>query len=364
MATPDERLLRLLQGIVLDIFRTVGETDWSKERQERVAKERIVELLKRFDVAVDEIIPEVIAQEYFGGVDAASNLLADEAIDVSTETALGTGGKIAEEFRKPVYLDSFKQVLEDTFLDLKAATRTAEMSAITTIEKTVSNVKDEISKGLIQGNNRKTIQAAVAKAFREDGMTAFITSDGKSLPLDFYAMTVTRTKMREAGVQGSAARYEDNGQDLVKVEGNGDSCAVCARYRGMIYSLRGETGGYPVAGEGDARLPTYHPNCRCTLSPYVISRKSEQEIEEGKKRNAEFDPNDDRRTKAQKAQYEKEQKARKKAREELKQFMRFNAALGADNFKSLGSFRKAKRENSPKFQELQSAYRSAMAKQV
>lgn len=359
MAMPDDELLRLLRGIVEDIHYKVGQTDWTKAAKAKAAKNQITLLLRRFDVAVDDLVPEMIAKEYFKGVQEASKLLVDEAIDVSAGAALGTGGKIAEEFRKPIYLDSLQKVLEETFLDLKAAIRTAELSAMTTIDSTIAKVKDEIAKGTITGNNRKVMQANVAKAFRDDGMTAFITKDGRSLPLDVYSGMVTRYKTREAGVSAASARFLDNGQDLVQVIEAGDCCAVCSPYKDMIFSLTGETPGYPVAGPDD--LPPYHPGCFGSTTVYVASRKTPEEIEKGKQIVNDFDPDKDKRTPAQKKEYEKIQKLRRAANNEKKQFMRFNAALGADNYKTLGAFRTAKRNNTPKFQELQSAYRSAMA---
>lgn len=359
MAMPDDELLELLQGILTDIYEKVGATDWTKERQQRVVKAQIVELLRRFDVAVDELVPRMITEEYFKGVESAGAALVKEGVLSSSAAAIDASGRITKEFRKPIYLDPLQTILEDTFLDLKAAIRTAEMSSITTIDSTIKKVKDEIAKGTISGNSRKVMQASVAKAFREDGMTAFITKDGKSLPLDFYAMTVTRTKTRVAGVEAASKRYEDNGQDLVQIVGAGDSCDICSRYQGMVFSLNGNTPGFPVAGPRD--LPPYHPNCFDSTTVYVLSRKEQSEIDRVKQRNSEFDPNVDRRSKREREEYERTQKKRRQANEEKKQFMRFNAALGADNFKTLGAFRKAKRENSPKFQELQSAYRSAMA---
>lgn len=358
MAMPDDELLELLRGILTDIYEKVGATDWTKERQQRIVKAQIVELLRRFDVAVDELVPQMITEEYFKGVESAGAALVKEGVLSSSAAAIDASGRITKEFRKPIYLDSLQTILEDTFLDLKAAIRTAELSSITTIDSTIKKVKSEIAKGTITGNSRKVMQANVAKAFREDGMTAFITKDGKSLPLDFYAMTVTRTKTRTAGVEAASKRYEDNGQDLVQIIEASDSCDICSRYKDMVFSLNGNTPGFPVAGPND--LPPYHPSCYGTTTVFVLSRKQQSEIEAVKRRNDQFDPNTDRRTKKQKEEYEKTQRKRRQANEEKKMFMRYNATLGADNFKSLGAFRKAKRENSPRFQELQSQYRSLM----
>lgn len=40
----------------------------------------------------------------------------------------------------------------------------------------------------------KQITQRVGEKFGKRGMAAFVTKDGKHLPVDFYAKTVTRTK--------------------------------------------------------------------------------------------------------------------------------------------------------------------------
>lgn len=359
---PDEQLLKILQGIIEDIHKKVDATDWTKEKRAKKVKREIQDLLRRFDVAVDELVPDMIAKEYFKGIEQASKLLVNEDIDTTTGKVLGANGRIKPEFRKPIYLDALEEILDDTFIDLKAARRTAERSALATIDEVVGKVKDEIAKGLVSGNTRKVMQQNVADAFRDGGLTAFITSDNRKLPLDFYAMTVTRTKTREAGVQAASKRYIDNGMDLVKIMENSDSCDICSRYKDMVFSLTGDTTGFPVAGPGD--LPPYHPNCYGTTAPYNIKRKTVEEVDKVNARNAAFDPEGDRRSKRGRAEYEKTQRLRREARDELKQFQKWNALVRAENYKTLGAFRTAKRSNSPRFQELQSLVRSAARNKV
>lgn len=360
----EDQLILYIQSIIEDIAASIQAKDLTKEEEVVKLKAEIQTYLRRFDVAVEDIVPEMIANEYFGSIDEATRLLVDEGVDVATGAALGADGVIAEQFRQPVYLDGLTPILESSFSDLRAARRTAEMSALTTVDDTIADVKGRIAKGQILGQPRKIIEQQVMEAFRKGGLTSFITEPDvngvrRKLPLDFYAMTVTRTKMRDAGVTGAVTRYEEAGMDLVKIYERHDTCEICGRFRNMVVSLRGETPGFPVVGENGVRLPPMHANCRGSIVPVNLKRKTPEEIDEMKKRNAEYDPNKDARTERQRKGYASEQKKRIAANAEKKQFIAWNETLGADNYKTLGAFRRAKKANTPKFQELQSNYRSA-----
>lgn len=356
----EEQLLEYLQEIIADIAERISEKDLAEEEEQAALAEEIGMLLEAFSIAIEEVIPQMIIEKYFGGVDEATSLLIAAGVNVAPAAALTSAGLVARNFQTPIHMDAVEELLDDTLMDLRAAIRTAEASVITTINDTIKQVKGDITKGTIVGDARKVIQAKVAKSFAEGGLTAFITVDNRELPLDFYAMTVTRTKMRDAAVKGSTNRYTDSGQDLIKIVGNSDQCGVCAKYRNLVVSLTGNTPGYPKVGDNGIQLPPFHPNDRCNIQPFVARFKSDEELAEAKQRNDAYKPDNDPRTPAQKRAYEKEQAARRPANAEKKQFMRWQSVLGAATPKTLGAFRRMKRSNSPKFQELQSNYRSLM----
>lgn len=356
----EEQLLEYLQEIIGTIVESIEEKDLSEEEEQAALIEEITSLLETFGVAIEEVIPRIIIEKYFGGIDEATSLLIAAGVNIAPATALTSAGLVARNFQTPIHMEAVEELLDDTLMDLRAAIRTAEASAITTINETIKQVKGDITKGTIVGDARKIIQVKVAKSFAEGGLTSFTTVDNKQLPLDFYAMTVTRTKMRDAAVKGSTNRYTDSGQDLVKIVGNGDSCGVCAKYRNLVVSLTGNTPGYPKVGDNGIQLPPFHPNDRCNIQPFIARFKSDEELAEVKQQNDAYKPDKDPRTPAQKRAYEKEQAARRQANAEKKQFMRWQLILGAETPKTLGAFRRMKRSNSPKFQELQSNYRSLM----
>lgn len=357
-----EQLIKYLQKITLDMFSQVASADLLNDESKAAALKKIDDMLAQFGLTVQEVLPAELLTTYFQAVEAANVLLVEAGVAVSAGAVFTKAGKIAEPFQKLIHLNAVAELVENSMGDMSAAIRTAQMSGHMAIEETLDQVRGDIAKGLIVGDARKTTQKRVMSTFLQQGLTAFVTVDNKSLPLDFYAQTVVRTKMRTATVSGSTNRYKESGVDLVVITGNGDSCAVCSQFNGMVISLEGKTEGYPVIGENGIRLPPFHPNCRCGCRPFVLSYATPAEIDEGLKRNAKYAPGKDQRTAAQKQSYEREQKARVQANAEKKQFMRWQNELGADAPKTLGAFRRMKRANTPKFQELQSNYRSAMAR--
>ena len=77
-----------------------------------------------------------------------------------------------------------------------------------------------------------------------------------------------------------------------------------------------------------------------------------------------FDPGKDTRSESDKKEYRKEQEIRRKANEEKKQYYRYVALLGDDAPKTLGGFRRMKRSNSIKYQELKAEYRRVSREDV
>ncbi|MEK4303611.1 phage minor capsid protein [Oceanobacillus sp. FSL K6-0251] len=339
----EEQLLKYVREISTNILGRIAIADLTKEKGAEKLLGEIGHILDQYSLQVDEVLPEAVLNHYFGGVDEATKALKDI-------------GSKPKPISRVIHQNAVEEIMDDTLIDMQAAIRTAKASAISTVTNATESVQGDIAKGLITGEPRKVIQQHVAKSFEAEGLTAFITSDGKKLPLDFYAMTVTRSKMRHASVQGNVQRYKENEQDLVQIIENDDSCAVCANHNRLVVSLTGETEGFPTIDE--IELPPYHPNCRGTISPYAIDFKSSKEVEQAIARNDEYEEGEDPRTEEQKKAYEKEQEARRRANEEKKQYARWKGVMGDDAPKNLGAFRSMKRQDTVKFQELQSEYRS------
>jgi len=326
---------------------------------EKQSKKLIASIRKSLDEVgsvSEKAITEQLVLSYFTGAEKASKQLDRAGIKVKGMQAFTSRGKVTKAFQAPIHKEALDRIMSDAMLDLTAAVRTAKRSVGTNITATLNDVRNELGGATVSGDARRVVQQRVAESFAKNGFTSFVTSDGKNLPLDFYARTVANTKMRDAAVTGSCNRYREAGVDTVRIIGNDDCCEICAQYQGMVVSLDGLDDRFP----SDIPLPPYHPNCHDNVIPYVTDYKSDADLESAFERNDAFVPGEDPRTPEQIKAYEDARKAKRIANDEKKQYARYQAVLGNDAPKTLGAFRRMKHENTFNYQELEMQYRSTM----
>lgn len=353
--SPD-KLIDYFSFVVSDILSQVSSAeDMQSDASALDLINSILKTLDRLKATVSDVIPEQILKAYFGGVDEGTKLLIDAGIEIKQVSALTKDGKVRKEFQSPVHLEAVQNIVEDTMMDLNTAIRTAQKSSKTSINSALDAVKKDIANGLIVGDPRKVIQARVAKSFADNGLTSFVTSDDKRLPLDFYSQTIVRTKTRTANTQGAVNRYLENDVRLVKIDEHQPTCLVCASYGGKVFCPDGSDKRFPKGP-----LPPYHPNCRHTVAPFLTDFHTGDEIQTELDKWKHFKPDKDVRSAAQRHAYEHEQAIRRQANAEKKQYANYKMVFGDQAPKTLGTFRRMKRQNSAKFQTLQKEYRSIM----
>lgn len=347
-------VIKAMKHEILDLLINQNMADDDAAQQTLSA---INEMFSRLNLEIDDVIPKETLVAYFGGVDEATKALDKAGIDPKHGLAasISSKGIVRSAFNSQVHLEAIAEITDNTILDLKASIRTARHNTNISIETALESVKGDLQSGIIKGDPRKVITQSVAESFSKEGMTSFTTIDNRQLPLDFYSEVVTRTNIKKANIDGALSRYKENGIQYVTVTGGTPTCHQCAAYRGIVFSLVEDDPDFPYLPPNTFPL---HPNCNCSLEPYVIIYKTQKEIDEAKKKATAFNPDKDTRSDKQKAAYEKQQAFNRQANAEKKQFMEWNATLGAENYKTLGAFRRAKRSNSVRFQELQSEFRS------
>jgi len=99
---------------------------------------------------------------------------------------------------------------------------------------------------------------------RETAEGRFITlrcRDGRlrRYKLPYYSKMVTRTARSMAANEGALQAAVEFGMDLVQVSVHVGACPICIPEQGVVYSLTGETPGFPLLTE-ERRLPL-HPWC-------------------------------------------------------------------------------------------------------
>lgn len=357
MRMNEEQLLKYIDEQIAKIYQLIqdaGDLLDDKETQRLIAA--IIQVLEQLGVVLVDIIPETVLRAYYAGVDEATQALIEEGMPIAEAAALTAAGAVSKPFQTKIHLEAVQKAVSDALSDLTAAIRTAKVNARGTIEEALSEVQGEITRGLLVGDNRKVAKQRVAKTFEKHGLTSFVTKDNKRLPLDFYAGVVAATKLRDATVTGSVNRYIENGVTLVQVNERADTCSICAKFRGMVVSLTGEHDGFQSIKDIGIKLPPYHPHCRGTVRPFPLSFRTEEQIQREKDKWKTWKPTDDPRSKTAKKQYERDQEKRRQANAEKKEYAQWKAMLGDEAPKTIGSFRRMKRQNSSSFRELHERY--------
>lgn len=347
------QLIEYFAQVIQEIFNKVGNAN--NLTDDKNAQNLISAVLKSLDtlgIKANEVMPQELEKAYLLAVNGATKELVAQNVKVDKPEP-------TEILKRKIHLAALKRVVSDAMTDLKTAIRTAKKSAKTTITKTLSAVKKEIAKGLVMGSHNKHVSKRLAKAFQEQGLTSFVTSDGKKLRLDKYAKNVVSYKMRESSTQGAINRYEESGVGLVKVSKHSPTCHVCARYEDMVISLTGKHSGFKSVLDKDIKLPPFHSHCFHTIRPFVAEYKTNEEMQAEKDKWKTFNPEKDTRSLSQQKAYKKQQDIRRKAHEELKAYERYTAVLGKDAPKTIGAFRRIKRSGGKSWQKLQLAYRQA-----
>lgn len=336
----NDRIIALFEKVIAGLYEDVNNvTDIMKDKNKKRVLDMIVSRLDELGATAEQLLPEEIMEEYAQGSDQAVDQLATVGMAVSSLNA---------QYSNRIHIEAVQELLTDTGEDLKASVRTAQMMGISAVDKITNNVTDQMAEGLTKGTARKVATNELKQYLADSGFTGFITSDNRRLPLDFYAKTVMRTKRKEANVKGMINRYTENGVEFVRINTHAPTCEHCAKYHRVIVQIQGD----PVQGVTqlkDTQLPPYHPNCRCAITP--ISTLEGEEIINPRE--------DDPRTEAQKRAYDSEQKIRRKANEEKKLYAKMKAS-GVDVPKTLGAFRRKKRQNDQSWQAMQANYRDSI----
>jgi hypothetical protein len=344
-----DKIVEMCRSAVADIIASVGGVGNLLIDENKMALvQAIANRLKQLGADVESILGTELANAYFQGMTDADSFLSTQGVDTSVNGV-----------NKQVHLAGVQSIVADTMTDMSASFRTALIMGIADIDGILAQVNSDISKGMILGNPSDVTAKAVQASFAKSGMTSFVTKDGKRLPLDFYAQTVTRTKYRVAHTTGATNRYKESGVYHVKINEHHPTCGVCARYQGMVVALDPDHAeGFPVADQ-DVPLPPYHPNCQHVARPYVMDYHSETDIKNEKKKWDQYDPDTDPRTEAQKNLYKNEQDIRRKARQEMKEYEILKATAKPDDKvpKTLGAYRRLKRKGDDEWKALQATYK-------
>ena len=205
---------------------------------------------------------------------------------------------------------------------------------------------------LITGEAIAKTTASMKEEFVSRGITGFRDKLNRNWNLDSYCEMVARTTTREATTLGTTTRLAAGGYDLVQISEHHPTCDLCAPLGGKVFSLSGNTSGYP---RYDNYIPV-HPNCIHILMSYQAKFDSDPDKT---KAFSNTSLTQDPRSDAEKMSYAATQDKKRQERELKEQYKRYVARLGQGEVGSLQGFVRSKKADSDRWHDIQQMYRDA-----
>lgn len=343
--------------------------------------EYVLTLTRTYTDAQAALVRAIIEQEDRGnltGFQRALLIQVNEILVKTNRAAVEWSQRVIPDLYQRGVVETVQSLQElgittagfDTFAQLH--TRAIDLLVRNTIEDLTDatnfvgrQIRDSVRQAGLEAIAQKVATGATVRQAKrrlqqtlvDQGLNGIRDKRGRMISLDAYASTVARSTTREATNTATINHLKALDYDLVKMSSHATTCSICAALQGRVYSLTGNTPGYPVLTQAFGSHANIHPNCRHVISPYIPELADDAEGDKTfSNRPFDIDPRDQ----AQIDRYNQQQREKAKLRNDRNRYQRYRLALGSGVPKSFAGFRAMKKANSGRWQELQSDYRSAI----
>jgi len=206
-----------------------------------------------------------------------------------------------------------------------------------------SNIRKVITQKIAMGETiQQTKKRIIEEIYGLNG-EGKININGRNYDPAKYAEMVARTATREASNSASLNEAKAVGSDLVKMTSHSPTCEICGPLQGRVYSISGNSKDYPPLSVAfSSGYNTVHPNCRHSVSAYIVELKTEEDLKASKEfSNRPFD--DQGQSKETLDRYYKQQKLQQDLWRDSQQLLRYNVTLGSKKMPTLSIWRSWKR---------------------
>lgn len=343
-----DKSLRLLSGVyqraMLDILLQTEQmvAEGRSIVHAQASLREITAILTELNDFSDEWIQQTIPAAYRQGWDDAFNAKIYANVE-------GLGGEVPYTAFSKIN----RQAVEVVAYNLRDGLQGAHQLVGRQAQDIFRKVGLEITQGrLISGDAYKVSSAKMKEQLVKQGIHAFRDSANRMWTLESYCTMVARTTTREAVTIGTMNRALAGGYDLVMISEHHPTCELCAPLQGKVFSLTGNTQGYP---RYENYIPV-HPNCRHNITIY--QPRFDSNAEERKAFSNTSLANDPRSVAEQRA-YKATQNVNRQRRDLREQYTRYVGRLGADEVGSIQNFVRSKQRETDRYRELQQLYRDA-----
>ena len=207
-----------------------------------------------------------------------------------------------------------------------------------------------------------------------DGRIGVRYKNGNIVGVDVYAKMVARSTSAEAQNKAKFVQGQDWGYDLVRCTSHAPTCEVCAQYQSRAYALTREAanGKYKGPNGEPLRFPylydtalmdgyeTIHPNCRHRFGLIAAGARTPEELKALSRKS--MQPFRDTRSDVERKAYAAEQAYNRRRNADLHEWRKYRAALPDKAYTRFSDFRRGKKANSKRYQDLKRNYRASLAK--
>ena len=210
-------------------------------------------------------------------------IIYNEAVSIARTSLKALGAVEDESYRKAKHKGSIENLAERTAKDMFKANRSINANIATYVhllrqasaglkQLQAFDLRDEeviaglLDDAILEGASRSKLNSLIRVHFkRKLYEQKFIRINDRDYNMISYAKMVSRTRLRKVQSEAMRNMCDQYQNDLVEVSAHGTTCWICKPYEGEIYSLNGNTPGYPILQPGDE--PGWHPNCEHSIQP-------------------------------------------------------------------------------------------------
>ncbi len=305
----------------------------------RAALTEVTQILRELDEFADEWIEQNIPVAYRTGW--------EEALDTTVYAGRqAVGARVSYADFARIHREAVEVLAYSLRDNLRSATQKVGRQA-TDIYRRVG--LEATQRRLLTGETISETTSVTKERFLKQGVVAFEDRTGRVWSLDSYCRMVARTTTREAVSVGTMNRAAAGGYDLLIVSEHHPTCEKCAPLAGKVFSISGDTSGYP---KWEGYVPV-HPNCRHVISVYQPKFDSDAER---RKEHSNTSLTQDPRSETEKRAYKAAQDDNRRKRDLRDQYRRYRARLG-EKAGTIQNFARAKKADGHKWTDLQAEYR-------
>lgn len=167
------------------------------------------------------------------------------------------------------FIGTNQQAVSALVADYTKLLTSSRYQILRSTEDTYRRIIAESSIAGVAGIDTRLTTARTALArFAGEGVTGFVSKDGRNYEIRSYVEMASRTTLNNALREGRATGMAESGKDLIIISAHPNPSPECQPYERKVLSLSGKDDRYPSLASAKAQ-GLFHPACRHSFTAYT-----------------------------------------------------------------------------------------------